>query len=176
MAWCKCFSVSSLLHVASYFKWLHNVVLVLTEQHHSTACGFTLGQEQHGAAAAGQQGQHFWKDPSQCFTHVFLFCVCYFLLKGPVSFHIRLCLVFVTNHWLVLCQCLILFDPYEYHMDLCNESWDWFAECWDWSAQCQYTVTGWDRKFDLQVLSQWGRTFTCLSRSVSEINWHVAGT
>ena len=29
---------------------------------------------------------------------------------------------------------------------------------WDWSARCQYTVTGWGRKFDLQLLSQCGRT------------------
>ena len=27
-----------------------------------------------------------------------------------------------------------------------------------WSAQCQYTVTGWDRTFDLQLLSQCGST------------------
>ena len=27
---------------------------------------------------------------------------------------------------------------------------------WDWSARCQYTVTGWGRTFDLQLLSQCG--------------------
>ena len=29
---------------------------------------------------------------------------------------------------------------------------------WDWSARCQYTVTGWGRKSDLQLLSQCGNT------------------
>ena len=29
---------------------------------------------------------------------------------------------------------------------------------WDWSARCQYTVTGWGRTFDLQLLSQCGST------------------
>ena len=29
---------------------------------------------------------------------------------------------------------------------------------WDWLARCQYTVTGWGRKFDLQLLSQCGST------------------
>ena len=37
-------------------------------------------------------------------------------------------------------------------------------------------VTGWGRKFDLQLLSQCGSTKSCLSRSVPEIHWHVAGT
>ena len=32
------------------------------------------------------------------------------------------------------------------------------GQCWDWSAWCQYIVTGWDRKFDLQLLSQCGST------------------
>ena len=29
---------------------------------------------------------------------------------------------------------------------------------WDWSARCQYTVAGWGRKCDLQLLSQCGST------------------
>ena len=29
---------------------------------------------------------------------------------------------------------------------------------WDWSARCQYTVTGWGRKLDLQLVSQCGST------------------
>ena len=29
---------------------------------------------------------------------------------------------------------------------------------WDWSARCEYTVTGWGRTFDLQLLSQCGST------------------
>ena len=32
------------------------------------------------------------------------------------------------------------------------------GQCWDWLARCQYTVTGWDRKLDLQFLSQCGST------------------
>ena len=32
------------------------------------------------------------------------------------------------------------------------------GQCWDWLAQCQYTVTGWDGKFGLQFLSQYGST------------------
>ena len=40
---------------------------------------------------------------------------------------------------------------------------------WDWLAWCQYTVTGWGRKFDVQLLSQCGSTHNCLSRSVPEI-------
>ena len=36
----------------------------------------------------------------------------------------------------------------------------------DWSAWCQYTVTGWGRKFDLQLLSQCGSTSNYLSRSL----------
>ena len=43
------------------------------------------------------------------------------------------------------------------------------GQCWDWLAWCQYTVIGWDGKFDLQLLSQCGR-------SVLEIHSHVAGT
>ena len=50
------------------------------------------------------------------------------------------------------------------------------GEFWDWLARCQYTVTGWDGKFGLQLLSQCGSTETCLCRSVREIHWHVAGT
>ena len=41
---------------------------------------------------------------------------------------------------------------------------------------CQYTVTGRDRKFDLQLLSQCGSMHNCLNRSVSEIHQRVAGT
>ena len=41
--------------------------------------------------------------------------------------------------------------------------------CWGWLAWCQYTVTGWDSKFDLQHLSRCGSTYDCLSRSVPEI-------
>ena len=40
----------------------------------------------------------------------------------------------------------------------------------DWSARCQYTVTGWGRKFDLQLLFQCGSTQNCLCRSVPEIH------
>ena len=50
-----------------------------------------------------------------------------------------------------------------------------YSQCWDWLARCQYTVTGWDGKFDLQLLSQCGSTQNCLSRSVPEIHSHVAG-
>ena len=32
------------------------------------------------------------------------------------------------------------------------------GQCWDWLARCQYTVTGRDGKFDLQLLSQCGNT------------------
>ena len=46
----------------------------------------------------------------------------------------------------------------------------------DWLAQCQHTVTGWDGKFDLQLLSQCGSMQNCLSRSIPEIHWHVDGT
>ena len=41
---------------------------------------------------------------------------------------------------------------------------------WDWLAQCQYSVTGWGRKFDLQLLSPCGSMYNCLSRSVPEIH------
>ena len=46
---------------------------------------------------------------------------------------------------------------------------------WDWLARCQYTMTGRDRKFDLQLLTPCGCTYSCLSRSVPDIHWHVAG-
>ena len=45
-----------------------------------------------------------------------------------------------------------------------------WGQRWDWSARCQYTVTGWGRTFDLQLLSQCGSTSNCLSRSVPEIH------
>ena len=32
------------------------------------------------------------------------------------------------------------------------------GQCWDWLAQCQNSVTGWDIKFGLQLLSQCGST------------------
>ena len=32
------------------------------------------------------------------------------------------------------------------------------GQCWDWSAQCPYSVIGWGRKFDLQLLCQCGST------------------
>ena len=41
---------------------------------------------------------------------------------------------------------------------------------WDWLSRCQYTVTGWDRKFDLQLLSQCGSTYNCLSIPIPEIH------
>ena len=44
------------------------------------------------------------------------------------------------------------------------------GQCGDWLAQYQYTVTGWSRKFDLQLLSQCGSTLTCLSRSAHELH------
>ena len=37
-------------------------------------------------------------------------------------------------------------------------------------------MTGWDRKFGLQLISQCGSTYNCLSRSVPEIHSHVART
>ena len=46
--------------------------------------------------------------------------------------------------------------------------------CWDWLAWCQYTVTCWDSKFDLQLLSQCGSTYTYLSKSIPEMHEHVA--
>ena len=33
-----------------------------------------------------------------------------------------------------------------------------WGQHWDWSARCQYTVTGWGRTFDLQLVSQCGST------------------
>ena len=44
------------------------------------------------------------------------------------------------------------------------------GQCWDWLARCQYIVTGWDGEFKLQLLSQCGSTYVCVSRSVSEIH------
>ena len=41
---------------------------------------------------------------------------------------------------------------------------------WDWSALCQYTETGWDGKFELQLLLQCDSTYNCLRRSVPEIH------
>ena len=54
------------------------------------------------------------------------------------------------------------------------ESYQWLKNChssgyparrlalqgqhWDWLARCQYTVTGWGRTLDLQLLSQCGST------------------
>ena len=35
--------------------------------------------------------------------------------------------------------------------------------------QYLYNVSGWDRKFDLQLLSQCGSTYSCVSRSVPEV-------
>ena len=43
-----------------------------------------------------------------------------------------------------------------------------YTQRWDWLIWCQYTVTGWDSKLDLQLLSQCGSTYTNLSRSVPE--------
>ena len=40
---------------------------------------------------------------------------------------------------------------------------------------CQYTVTGLDRKLDLQLVSQCGSVYSHLSTSVPEIHKHVAG-
>ena len=40
----------------------------------------------------------------------------------------------------------------------------------DWSARYQYTVTGRDRKFDLQLLSQCGSRYTRLSKSDPEVH------
>ena len=47
---------------------------------------------------------------------------------------------------------------------------------WDWSARCQYTMAGWDGKFDLNLLSQCSSTQNCLCRSVPEIHSHFAVT
>ena len=35
------------------------------------------------------------------------------------------------------------------------------GQSWDWLARCQYTVSGWNRKFDLQLLSQSGSMYNC---------------
>ena len=47
------------------------------------------------------------------------------------------------------------------------------GQCWDWLGWCPYTVTGWDKKIDLLLLSQRDNLYNCLSRSISEIQWHV---
>ena len=44
---------------------------------------------------------------------------------------------------------------------------------WDWLTRCQYIVTGWNGKFDLQLVSQCGCTCNCLSRSVPEIHYSM---
>ena len=44
------------------------------------------------------------------------------------------------------------------------------SQHWDWSVLYQYTVTGWDKKFDPQLLSLCGSTSNCLSRSVPEVH------
>ena len=44
------------------------------------------------------------------------------------------------------------------------------GQCWDLLAWCQYTMTGRDRKFDQQFLSQCGSMFIYLSRFVSQIH------
>ena len=40
----------------------------------------------------------------------------------------------------------------------------------------QCTLTGWDSKFDLQLLSEWGSKYSGVNRSILEISWHVALT
>ena len=47
----------------------------------------------------------------------------------------------------------------------CLSSWE---RRLDWLARCQYSVTGWNGKFDLRLLSQCGSTHTCLRRSVPD--------
>ena len=34
------------------------------------------------------------------------------------------------------------------------------SQCWDWLVWCHYTVTGWGRKFDLQLMIDWRIRFT----------------
>ena len=48
-----------------------------------------------------------------------------------------------------------------------------YGQRWDWLARRQYTLTGWGRKFGLQLLSQCGSTHNCLSGSVPEIHLHI---
>ena len=43
-----------------------------------------------------------------------------------------------------------------------------------WFTLCRCSVTGWDGKFEEQLLSLYGRTYICLGRSVTEIQLHVA--
>ena len=51
-----------------------------------------------------------------------------------------------------------------------------WGHCWDWLNRCQYTVSGWDGKLDLQLLSQCGSMYNYLSISIPELHLHVAGT
>ena len=44
-----------------------------------------------------------------------------------------------------------------------------WGQRWNCLARCQYTVIGWGRKFDPELLSQCGNMLNCLSRSISEI-------
>ena len=46
---------------------------------------------------------------------------------------------------------------------------------WNWSAWYQYTVTGWHRQCELQLLFQCYSIYYCLNRSVPEIHYHVVG-
>ena len=50
------------------------------------------------------------------------------------------------------------------------------GQSWDWLAQCQYTVTEWDNKCDLQLVSQCGNMYICLRRWDQEIHKYVAET
>ena len=84
--------------------------------------------------------------------------------------------------WFLLAPCGF-FQVESYQWLKYWHSSDYPAKClalegqrWDRLARCQYTVTGWETKFDLQLLSQCGSTYTCMSRSISEIHSHVAGT
>ena len=43
------------------------------------------------------------------------------------------------------------------------------------AVRCQYTVTGLDSKFDLQLLSQCDSMYNYLKRSVPGIHYHVVG-
>ena len=70
------------------------------------------------------------------------------------------------------------FPPFSLSPSPMSESYHWFSSGYparrlasyrDWLARCQYTLTGWGRKFDLQLLSQCGSVYICLSTSVPEI-------
>ena len=64
------------------------------------------------------------------------------------------------------------------HCHATPANWNWFSsgcpaicllqlgQSWDLLALCQYTVTGWGRKFDLQLLSQCSSVYNYRSRSV----------